>query len=203
MNFAKLAGLIMLSGISFSAHALQLDMKPGLWEHKFKLNGNPMGIQQEQVNQAMEEMKKQMANMSPEQRKMMEDMMARQGVKMSDKGIDIAAQGVHISKDGTVVKSCVTAEDIANGAMPQADENCEQKITQVSAKVFKVSYVCKGEHPSQGEGQIVFQDDKNYTGTTKFTTHINDKMETIEGTHSGKWLSSDCGNIKPQSPKTK
>jgi hypothetical protein len=207
MKLAKLAGLIVVSGIGLNAYAIQVDMKPGLWEHTFKLSENSMGavagVKPEQVNQAMDEMKKQMANMSPEQRKMMEDMMAQHGVKVSDKGIDMAAHGVQISKDGTVVKACVTAEDIANGEMPQADENCEQKVTQVSAKVLKVTYVCKGDHPSQGEGQIVFQSDKAYTGAMKFTTQINDKMETIQATNSGKWLASDCGNIKPQSPKVK
>lgn len=207
MKLAKLTGLIVASAMSLNAYAIHVDMKPGLWEHTFKLNEGSMGAlneaQMEQANRAMEEMKKQMANMPPEQRKMMEDMMAKHGVKMSDKGIDLPAQGVHISKDGTVVKACVTQEEIDRGDMPQADENCEQNITQVSANVLKATYVCKGEHPTRGEGQIVFQSDKSYTGTTKFTTEMNGKMETIQGTHSGKWLGSDCGNIKPQAPKAK
>lgn len=207
MQLTKLSGLILASVMSLKAYAIHVDMKAGLWEHTFKLNEGSMGAlnqaQLEQANHAMEEMKKHMENMPPEQRKMMEDMMAKHGVKMSDKGIDLAEQGVHISKDGTVVKACVTQEEIDRGEMPQADDNCEQTITQLSPTVFKATYVCKGEHPSRGEGKIVFQNDKSYVGTTKFTTDINGKMETIEGTHSGKWLASDCGNIKPQSAKTK
>ncbi|GGY73447.1 hypothetical protein GCM10011613_18220 [Cellvibrio zantedeschiae] len=206
MKLVTLAGFIVAAGLSLNAYAVQVDMKPGLWEHTFKLNegsiGAITGVQQEQVSQAMDEMKKQMANMSPEQRKMMEDMMAKQGIKISDKGIDMTSQNLHISKDGTIIKVCVTQAQIDSGELPQA-ENCEQKVTQVSANVFKSTFACKGEHPVNGEGQIVFQSNKAYTGTTKVTTEVNKKVQTIEGTQSGKWLSSDCGDVKPLPPKTK
>lgn len=207
MKLSSVIGFLMTAGLSINAYAIQVDMKPGLWEHSFKLSDNSLnkisGGQKEQMTKAMEEMKKQLANLPPEQRKMMEDMMSKQGVKLSDDGFDVPAQGVHVSKDGTTVKVCITKEEIDRGEMPQPDENCEQNITQVSSTVFKATYACKGEHPSHGEGQVVFQSDKAYTGTMKFTTEMNKKMETIEGAQSGKWLSSDCGNIKPQPPKLK
>jgi hypothetical protein len=207
MKLGSFIGLLMAAGVSLNAQAIHVDMKPGLWEHSFKFTEGSMGTitsaQQEQMTKAMEEMKKQMASLPPEQRKMMEDMMAKQGIKVSDKGIDMAAQGVHISKDGTTVKACITQEDINRGDMPQADENCEQNITQVSATSFKATYVCKGEHPSHGEGEMTFQSDKAYTGKMKFTSEMNKKQETMEGESSGKWLSSDCGTIKPYSAKAK
>lgn len=206
VKLSVLAGLFLAAGLSFNAYAIQVNMKPGLWEHSFKLTEGSMGAitgaQQEQAGQAMEEMKRQMANLPPEQRKMMEDMMAKQGIKLSDKGIEMPSQNIHISKDGTTVKVCVTQAQIDSGDLPQP-ENCEQKITQVSAGVFKSTFVCKGEHPVRGEGQIAFQNDKAYTGTTKVVTEINKEMKTIEGTQSGKWLSSDCGNVKPLPPKVK
>jgi len=197
---------MVIAGVSLSAHAVHIDMKPGLWEHTFKLSqgslGDISGIQQEQAGQALDELKKQLANMSPEQRKMMEDMMVKQGIKISDKAIEMPSQNLHISKDGTVVKVCITQSQIDSGELPQA-ENCDQKITQVSTGVFKSTFSCKGEHSVTGEGQIVFQGDKAYTGTTKVTTEVNNKLQTMEGTQSGRWLSSDCGDIKPQAPKAK
>ena len=199
--------LLMTAALSLSVQALEVDMKPGLWEHKFKLSegsiGSVQNAQKEQMDKAMVEMKNQMANMSPEQRKMMEDLMTQQGIKMSDQGFEMPAQGLHISKDGSSVKACVTQEEIDAGEMPQADENCEQKTTQVSAKVLKTTYICKGDNPTRGEGEIIFQNDKSYTGKMKFTTTINNKSETIQSEQSGKWLSSDCGNIKPESTKAK
>lgn len=207
MKSVSIAGLIIAASLSVNAYAIHVDMKPGLWEHSFKLNENSLSAisseQKQQMDKMMEGMKKQMENMPPEQRKMMEDMMAKQGIKMSDKGIDMSEQGVHISKDGTSVKVCVTQEEIDRGEIPKADDNCEEKITQVSSSSFKITYVCKGEHPSHGEGQVVFQSDKAYTGTMKLTTELNNKMENIEGAQSGKWLSSDCGNIKPLQRKIK
>jgi len=205
MKLCPLILLAMTVGLSISAHAIQIDMKPGLWEHSFKFSEDSLssatGMQKEQMTHAMDEMKKQMANLPPEQRKMMEDMMARQGIKLTDQGIEMAAQGVKISKDGTKVKACITQAEIDKGEMPQVDEGCEQSITQVSPVRLKVSYACKGEHPSRGEGEITFQSNKSYTGKMKVTSEINNKEQVIEGETTGKWLSADCGNIKPQSLK--
>lgn len=205
MRLQKLAMLILASGLSIEASAIQLDMKPGLWEHSFKLSGNSAGsmagLKQDQMNQAMAEMKKQMANMPPEQKKMMEEMMSKHGVKMTEGGVELAQHGVQISKEGTLVKVCLTREEIEKGEMPQMDKNCEQKVTQVAANVLHIKYACKGQHTTQGEGKIIFQNDKAYTGDTKLTTEINGKMETIEGSHSGRWISNDCGDIKPNPPK--
>ncbi|RYD71434.1 MAG: DUF3617 domain-containing protein [Sphingobacteriales bacterium] len=206
MKTGLIIGLLLGTSLSFNAHAIHVNMKPGLWEHTFKLNegsfGAITGVQQEQVGKAMEEMKKQMANMTPEQRKMMEDMMENQGIKMSDKGFEMPSQNVNISKDGTVMKVCVTQAQIDSGEIPQAD-NCEQNITQVSANIFKSTFACEGDYAVSGEGQIAFQNDKAYTGTMKVVTEVNKEKKTIEGTQSGKWLSSNCGDIKPLPPKAK
>ena len=203
MKLRVVAGLVIVSSMSLNAYALKVDMKPGLWEHAFKFDKNSAstinGVQQEQITAAMEGMKQQMANLPPEQRKMMEDMMAKQGITVTDQGIDMASQGLSISKDGTRVKACITQAEIDRGELPQTAEHCEQKITQVSPKYFKATYSCGGEHPSQGEGEIIFQNDKAYTGKMKMVTQINGQSETIQGTNTGKWLSSDCGDIKPVS----
>ena len=200
-------GLLVTAGLSFNAYAFQVDMKPGLWEHKFKMDDRGQSsVQKEQAEQmagAIEEMKKQMANLPPEQRKMMEDMMAQQGIKMTDKGVEMPSQGVQISKEGATVKACLTQEEIDRGELPKGDENCEQKITQTSPKVLKVIYICKGEQPSRGEGTIVFQNNKSYTGDISYTTIVQEKQETFHAIQSGKWLSSDCGEVKPQSLKSK
>jgi len=206
MKLGSLIGLLMAAGLSFNVHAaVHVDMKPGLWEHKFKMDDSSANATQkaqvEQMAKAVEEMKKQMANLPPEQRKMMEDMMAQQGIKVSDKGIDMAPQGVQITKEGTTVKACVTQEEIDRGELPKTNDDCEQKLTQTSAKVIKLSYVCKGENPMHGEGTVIFQNDKSYTGEVAYTTTIEGETQTFHAVQSGKWLASDCGNIKPESQK--
>jgi hypothetical protein len=208
MKLRTVMGLLIAAGISLNVQAaIHIDMKPGLWEHRFKMDETSLNstqkTQAEQMTKAMAEMKKQMETMPPEQRKMMEDMMAQQGIKVSDKGLEMAAQGVQITKEGTVVKACVTQEEIDRGELPKGDDNCEEKVTQISPKALKISYVCKGEHPTHGEGEVVFQNDKSYTGQVSYTTTVEEKPETYRAIQTGKWLSSDCGNIKPQSAKVK
>ncbi len=196
-----IVSLIAMS-LSFNAHAFHVDMKPGLWEHKFKMDARDQSAAQkaqaEQMAGAMEEMKKQMANLPADQRKMMEDMMAQQGIKVSDKGVEMPSQGVQITKDGTTVKACLTQEDIDRGELPKGDDNCEEQITQAAPNVLKVVYICSGEHPSRGEGTIIFQNNKSYTGDVAYTTAIDGKQETFRAVQSGKWLSSNCGDIKPR-----
>lgn len=200
-------GLLSLATLALNTHAFNVDMKPGLWEHKFKMDPRDQSAAQkaqaEQMATAVAEMKKQMANLPPEQRKMMEDMMAQQGITVSDKGVEMPSQGVQITKDGTTVKACLTQEDIDRGELPKGDDNCEQKITQTSPNVLKVTYTCGGDQPSRGEGTIVFQNNKSYTGDVSYTTTINEKPETFRAIQSGKWLSGNCGDIKPQSLKNK
>jgi hypothetical protein len=208
MKLSSIMALLIAAGVGLNAQAaIHVDMKPGLWEHKFKMDESSLDATQktqaEQMTKAMDEMKKQMANMPPEQRKMMEDMMAKQGIKVSDKGLEMAAQGVQITKEGTTVKACVTQEEIDRGELPKSDDKCEEKVTQVSPKVLKISYVCKGENPTRGEGEVVFQNDKSYTGQVAYTTTVENKTQTYRADQSGKWLSSDCGNIKPASYKDK
>ncbi|RYY74850.1 MAG: DUF3617 domain-containing protein [Gammaproteobacteria bacterium] len=200
-------GLLIATSLSFNAHAFHVDMKPGLWEHKFKMDPRDQSATQkaqaEQMAGAMEEMKKQMANLPPDQRKMMEDMMAQQGIKVSDKGVEMPSQGVQITKDGTTVKACLTQEDIDRGELPKGDDNCEEQITQTAPNTLKVVYICGGENPSRGEGTIVFQNNKSYTGDVAYTTTIEGKQETFRALQTGKWLSTNCGDIKPQSLKNK
>lgn len=208
MKFSSITALLIAAGVSLNTQAaIHVDMKAGLWEHKFTMDESNMDAAQktqaEQMTKAMDEMKQQMANLPPEQRKMMEEMMEKQGIKVSDKGLEMADQGVKISKEGTTVKACVTQEEIDRGELPKGDDNCEQKVTQVSPTVLKISYVCKGDQPTRGEGEVVFQNSKSYTGKVSYTTVVENKPQTYHANQAGKWLSSDCGNIKPASLKNK
>jgi hypothetical protein len=202
-----LTGLSVFMAFSLNAYGFQLDMKPGLWEHKFKMDprgqSSAQKEQAEQMANAVEEMKKQMANLPADQRKMMEDMLAQQGISISDKGVEMPSQGVQISKDGATVKACLTQEEIDRGELPKSDDKCEQKITQTSPNTLKVVYNCGGENPTRGEGTIVFQNNKSYTGDVTYTTAIDGKTETFHAIQSGKWLSGNCGEITPQSLKDK
>ncbi len=205
MKIIILAGLVCASVMSLNVQAVRVDMKPGLWESTIKMNNTSASAgqkaQQEQLAKGLEEMKKQFANLPPEQRKMIEGIMAEQGIESTDSSLDMASKGMKLLKDGAVVRECLTQEEIDRGELPEQADGCEHKLTQVSAKVIKVSYTCNSTPPSHGESIITFQSPKAYTGNATFKTTIADRVETFQAQQSGKWLSSDCGDIKPESPK--
>ena len=176
---ASTAALALLAGMAGGASAQQ-KMRPGLWEHSVNMKS-----QSGQMEAAMAEMQKSLASMPPEQRKQMEQMMAQQGVGMGPKG--------------QTVKVCITKEQADLDNVPQ-QEGCTQKVQRVDASTMKVAFSCKGgqgQPPSSGEGTITMQGPTAYTGQFKFKTQNQGKPEQIDMAQSGKWLSDNCGAIKP------
>jgi hypothetical protein len=173
------AALALLAGVSFTA-AAQQKMRPGLWEHNVSFK-----TQSGQMEAAMAEMQKSLASMPPAQRKQMEQMMAQ--------------QGVGLGATGQSVKVCVTKEQADLDNIPQ-QEGCTQQVQRVDANTMKVAFSCKGgqgEPPSSGEGTVTFQGPKAYSGQFKFKTVQQGKPEQIDMAQKGRWLSDDCGAIKP------
>lgn len=203
MNTTRVLSLmgLLATGAAFPTQAdtLKVDMKPGLWEHRITLvGGNDMAAQTEQMQKAMEEVKKQMAGLPPEQRKMMEEMMAQQGMKFSDQGVSMQNNKVQISKDGTIVKQCVTQAQIDKGYLPETGDECKPTITQISKTKFKTTYTCTGQQNVTGEGNIEFTSPTQYKGKSHFITNNDGKSQRYETEQTGSWLSSDCGDIEPE-----
>lgn len=156
--------------------------KPGLWEVTQKMGGNP------KTDAAMAQMQQQMAAMSPEQRKMMQDMLAKQGMSMPG-----AAAG-----GGMSMRYCLTPEMAArNEPPPTAEGKCTSKIVSRSANELKMTFQCS-EPPSTGDGTFRFQGDSAYTSLVNVTTQVAGKPErtTIEG--AARWVSANCGAVKPR-----
>jgi hypothetical protein len=155
-------------------------LKPGLWE----IN-NKMQTGSGQLEKAMADMQKQMAGMSPDQRKMMQDMMAKQGMSMAP-----GAGG------GMAVKVCMTKESIERNELPSQQGDCKTTTTPRMGNTMKMSFVCT-QPPSSGEGQVTFVSPEAYTMKMAMKTSVQGKPETMTMDGGGKWLSADCGNIKP------
>jgi len=196
--------LVTVLGVTtgpLQAEPIKVDMVPGLWENKVVWgSGGTEGvpaIQPDQVKFAMEEMKKQLANMSPEQRKQMEAMMAQSGMKMTDDGVSFNNNQVEISPAGTNAKLCITQAQIDRGELPDDVKGCESVLKKISATQFKSSHVCSGEYSGTGESEVTFHSPKHYTGTGKMNQVMDGEKRTMAFTMEGKWLSSDCGDVKP------
>ncbi len=179
MKFRLVLAVAPLTFACFSASAQTVN--PGLWEHSFK-----MQTQSGQMEAAMAQMQQQLAAMPPDQKKMMEQMMA--------------AQGVGVGPKGQSVKVCITPEMAAKQDMPQQDGDCKQEILQRSAKSMKFKFSCKAENgrpPTTGEGEVNFISPNAYTSKSVINTFLNGKPERMNMDMAGKWLSGDCGNIRP------
>jgi hypothetical protein len=153
---------------------------PGLWEHS-----TSMKSQDGQMDKAMAEMQKQLASMPPDQRKQMEAVMAGRGGMMGAGG-------------GSSMKMCLTkeqAERPPETRMTQGD--CTQKDVQRSGKTVRFKFECT-KPPSSGEGEMTFISDKAYTGRTVVTSQVAGKPQQTTVEMQGKWLATDCGDVKPR-----
>ena len=166
-----------LSAAPFCAGAQA--MKPGLWEISNKLQ-SASG----QVERDMAQMQQQMASMPPEQRKMMQDMMAKQGVSMGGSG-------------GTSMKVCITREMAERNDIPaQQSGDCKHVSSPRSGNSMKMSFTCTNP-PSSGQGAVTFAGADAFTMKMTVNTAVQGKPEKMNMDGSGKWLSADCGSIKP------
>lgn len=173
-QYAILITMLLATPLCASAQA----MKPGLWEINNKMQADG------KMGQQMARAQQEMANMPPEQRKMMQEMMAKQGVAMGGPG-----------NIGT--KVCMTKEMAERNEVPSQKDDCKQVASPRSGKTVKISFTCTNP-PSSGEGQITFVSPEAYTMTMTMNTVADGKSQKVNMDSAGKWLSADCGAIKPR-----
>jgi hypothetical protein len=158
-------------------------LKPGLWEISSQMQSSSG-----QMEKGMAQMQAQMAAMSPEQRKMMQEMMAKHGVGM---GSGMGGPG------GMNVKVCMTKDMTERNQMPaQGRGDCKQTLSPRVGNTMSMSFTCTNP-PSSGEGQVTFISPEAYSTKMTVKTMMQGKPEQMKMDSSGKWLSADCGSIKP------
>lgn len=166
-------------------------MKPGLWEVRTKMNGQSdprMKEMREAQKNSMAEMRKAYDNMSPEQRKHMDAMMAKMGQVnlMNEEG-------------GMTIKTCVTPEMASMNHMDVQHHQrpgCTNSRSPMVGGVMKVSFSCANPK-SSGEGTVRVSGDSAYTVDMNMHSEHEGKVMETSMAASGKWLSSDCGDVKP------
>lgn len=192
---------LMATSLPLLAEPVKVDMKAGLWEHKVILDAasakEVQALQSGQMKEAVEQMKAQLASMPPEQRKQMEAMMEQSGMKMTDEGVSFRNDQVQVSPTGSNVKACITQAQIDRGELPDDTAGCKTTLKQISDTKFKSIHVCSGDQQSTGESEVTFQSPKHYTGKGTMKQVVNGESHTMAFNMEGKWLSNDCGNIKP------
>lgn len=169
-----------LAAATFAIGASAQNLKPGLWEVT-----NNMRTGSGEMEKQMAQMQREMASMPPDQRRMMEEMMAKQGMKMGAGG-----------GRGMSVKQCMTKDMVERNEFPSQQGDCRTTKQQRSGNVMKFSVACSNP-PSTGEGQVTFVSPEAYTMKMNINHSAGGKADNMSMDMSGKWLSSDCGSVKP------
>jgi len=175
-----LAPILVLTCACAALPAGAQTMKPGLWSLSNRMTSNDP-----QLAQAMSAMQQHMANMSPEQREQMQKMMQQNGMQL-----DIGAGGA------VQTKLCMTREMAERKEFPVQQGDCKQTFTQQSSTRGHIAFSCTKPRVS-GEGDVTADSDTSYRAHMKIKSEEQGRDQVVDMDVTGKWLSADCGNIRP------
>ena len=178
LHFLITACVLAFSGPSARAQTTPT-MKPGLWQIHLEReeNGQPMP-------NAGERMQERLKNMTPEDRKRVEEMMRRQGVAPGADGM---------------TKLCYSQKMVEHGVWADQGE-CKTDYISRSTTSWKWHSSCPGLG-YQGDGEATFPDAENFVVKYSGTSTTAGKTRSTKYTRTGKWLSADCGDLKPLDSK--
>jgi Protein of unknown function (DUF3617) len=164
------------------AHAgdVALNVKTGLWQTTVVM----------QMSGQLPMSDAELAKMPPERRQQMEAAM---------KAAMANAAQPH------VVKSCVTAEQLRKGLSFKTEDqpSCKRTIVSSSSSTWAMHEECSGDSPRTSTIRFHANSPEEIDGEMHMTMTRGDRTMTSNGTVHGKWLSSDCGTVKPGSAATK
>ena len=157
------------------AQTSTLDLKPGLWE--ITSTGSMTG--------APPIPPEVLANMPPEKRAQvqaaMQAAMARAG-------------------EPQVARNCVTAEQLRRGLNfdERPNPSCQRKIVTNSSSLLVVHEECAGARPMVGDFRFTAIDRETMKGDINVVMGSGADTTTMQRNLQGKWLGSDCGDVKPK-----
>jgi hypothetical protein len=178
---STIAALLLASS---AGYASAQSMKPGLWEITTQMKAGSG-----EMADAVAKLQKQFETMPPEKRKIMQDMLAKSGMPVGMGG------------SGMAIRQCVTQEmadrnQMATHQSSSGQGDCTQTNSPRVGNTMHFSFVCN-KPPSSGEGQFTFTSSEAYSMKMTSTHTAKGHPEKMDMQNDSRWLSSDCGNIKP------
>jgi hypothetical protein len=128
-----------------------------------------------------------LAKMSPEVRARMAEGMKARGVSLPD------ANGA--------TKVCLTKELYDSGSWQQlaSDTGCTTTFSTQTSTTWKWHSSCT-KLKSESDGETVFSSAERYKTKVTTTTAVTGTPKTSTRILEGKWISADCGDVKPLTP---
>lgn len=166
----KLAAFVSACALSIAIPASAAgNMKPGLWEMTTQ---SPLT--------------KNLPKVSPEQIEQLKQM-----------GLDIS----QLQSGAVVGRVCITKEMAEREELPPLNEKeagCEITKQSRSGATYLMEMRCdRADMQGTGSSKTVFANSESFSSTADFSgtvqgLPVRDRIDT-----SGRWLSSDCGSVKP------
>jgi hypothetical protein len=147
-------------------------INPGLWEihSEREVNGQKVADPSERFK-----------NMPPEKRAQIEAMMKQHGVSPNAGG------------GGQV---CYTKETLAKSPWDNQESDCKAVFSSRSGSSWKWHTSCP-KSGYESDGEAAFTDREHYTVTASSVAKVGEIARNSRTTITAKWLSSDCGGLKP------
>jgi hypothetical protein len=172
------AAVLALAGLAAQA---QTHVRPGLWEETVTVKSDNV-----QANAAMEQMKERLAAMPPEQRAAIEKMMASHGMGAGGPGAP------------STLRVCITKEQAERDFTPDSNGHCTRTNIVRSGNTTRFDFACNnGKMNITGDGAFTQMGDSAFAVTTNANTMMAGTPSKIHSDIAGKFVSSDCGSVKP------
>ena len=96
-------------------------------------------------------------------------------------------------------KTCLTEDQLKKGASfdYQKDPSCKTTILKSSSTELQAQQVCTGKNPRTVSVDYKATTPEAVVGTSHVEASAEGKGMVVDGKMSGKWLSEDCGKLKP------
>ena len=178
MSFVTRGSVIIAFAFAATLGALAqtAPIKPGLWQ---------VHSDREVNGQKAPDASDRMKNMSPEKRAQFEAMMKQHGVATDGSGMP---------------KVCYTKENLDRSAWADQMLDCKATFSSQTGSSWKWHTSCP-TMKIEADGEATFPNSQSYTVKSTSVSQHDDKTRTTAHTMTGKWLSSDCGAVKPLDAK--
>ncbi len=101
----------------------------------------------------------------------------------------------------SVYKRCLTQADVDKGFEPMTgmeNAKCARTVTADTPTLRAGRLACSGEMTGGGNYRFEAPTPESMVGNWDVTMSRGDRTMTMKGTMQGKWLGSDCGDVKPR-----
>jgi Protein of unknown function (DUF3617) len=162
---------IAAMGPALAADNTPFKVKPGLWETNTEMERSGVPPIPPEV----------LARLTPEQRAK----------------LDQQPTGPHQS----VSKRCLTQADVDKGFEPMTGiegAKCTRTVTADTPTLRAGRLACSGEMTGGGNYRFEARTPESIVGNWDVTMSRGERTMTMKGAVQGKWLGSDCGDVKPR-----